>query len=412
MSQAPRRPAVVSAYVRVGARRGGRGTALGFALAVGVACFARAPADLGSWAFWCLAATGFLASFTTFDQWFRDPSLRALQLAAPIPPAGELAGRVCVLTAWHLPLVALAVASGWDAHPVARVAIGLAVLTQVLLATALHVVLGKSLVSGQNALKAFLSQGLGPPEAALLFYGPAGAFTVALVHAVFVEVGLRTFLLRGDTTFLWGTLTAGGAAVVWLFAQALEVHRRFGPAIAARFDEFDVVPPWREDGLPRRLWGGALAALAGDARDVFVRDLRQYRRRHRVVPLLVVAAVGAAGLAFRSPALGGAAVLAMAALFLNPRAALSGELYRDRGLAIPSSWARRSALLLTVADQGPAAVVLVLAGATHGLVGLLWASGVVAGLALATLAPPTVGRALLLGAALTLTLAGCGHPVS
>lgn len=253
------------------------------------------PARAGAWVFWSLVPTLLVGCYSTFDILMRRAGLPRFE-HWPIPPDAQLRSRVLLTALLHLPVLLVPALTGLpllrDGHVLAY-GMGVLASTLVLVASlsgalAIHIATARSLISGQSPLKAYLAQGLGPPEAALLFYGPAAALVVGLVLSVGGELAVRASLERGQNGVFTGLAVI---AVVTLVAlrRTMESATEQVLTMFARFRESEILPPFRENGLPRRVYGERAAALLpAAAASAFRRLLLSSRRRYRIVPILVV----------------------------------------------------------------------------------------------------------------------------
>ncbi len=255
------------------------------------------PFRVEQWAFWSMTLAALVFGYTSFEVLYREPVARRIG-TLPIPSDALFWWKVIAVYRVHLPLALVPALSGVSllqhGHTAAWLTgVGAAVGALVWgLAAAIyaHVWAGTSLLDGGSDLKGYLAQGFGPPETAFLFYSPAMALTAALSIGMLCDLALGTALDKG----LWkpfqtiaGGFTVGALVAIWA------ARRRFVAGwhrIAPKFEDAEVLPPWREGELPRTYAGERLGArLSVSARRLWRRDLIQYRRRYRiVVPMLVV----------------------------------------------------------------------------------------------------------------------------
>ncbi len=257
-----------------------------------------AAAAVTNTVFWLGILQALVYCYTTFEIIFRAPDQRFL---APLPLRG---GRrfdelMIVALAAHLPLLLPALAyalalSDRGAGSLALFAFAYPALTLVLgvpVAMALHMLAGRSMLSPASPLKKMLAGAVIDDDAALLVYAPALGLLVIAVAGIFLELALRTSLVKGDTS----TALALSAGVLLTAAFAWSAGRRLADAdlhrMLPRFSEADVPPPFRDDGVARHLPGASLARLLpAAARPYYLRDLRQLRRRYRLDRVLLFAA--------------------------------------------------------------------------------------------------------------------------
>lgn len=206
----------------------------------------------------------------------------------------------------------------------------------------LHLLAGRTLLTDASALKRYLAGGVIADEAALLVYAPAVGLLGTLLLAIAGDFALRDAVLRGraDLALPFALAALALAALAIFKSRALcdrDLHR-----ILPRFAEFDVPPPFRDDGVRRVVPGERLApALPAAARPMFLRDLRQLRRRYRldrVLLWLYAAALLRMDLADDAPAPLASHLVALAALVglaLAPA-------FRLAGRTLASPWLERS----------------------------------------------------------------------
>ncbi len=350
--------------------------------------------------FWLGVVAALVYSYTTFEVFFRAKDSRFL---ATLPLSGaqrfdDLFVRAALL---HLPLAmpivayAIALTLGPSAqHHIAASYVLVVGLTQFVvglaLAIALHLWAGRSLLTPGSELRRLLAGASVPDDAALLVYAPAVALLGTLVLGIFIDLAFRDALFRGKPGLLAPVLGVALAVVLVSFFKARALARLHLHLILPRFSEVDVPPPYREDGVARRVPGERLARLLpAAARPYFLRDLRQLRRRHRLDRVLLW--VFAAALlklahdvpATRSPAVPVLAALAlMSGVFIVAAFRLRGELAaRALDLTLPRAPAAERAGRLLATAHHPL-VALVVATAVTLTTGDLTAAAIVFGLGL------------------------------
>lgn len=376
-------------------RSGGRaalalGAATGAALALGaalvlagsrvVAAGEQAPSafanEVFERTFWVNALLAFVMGFTTFEVLFRSEEGRRLE-ALPLPGGVLFADRALALLALHTPLLLAALLFqapllGRQPALFAYTALvhGATWLLTLCVGTWLHVLAGRSLLGGGSAAKEFLGGGYHLNEAAFVLYSPAAAFAVALFAAIPIGLFARPLALGGGAGLPLATLAMVVVASAWALRRAADVYARGWRFIRARFTEAEILPPWRETDLPRRVSGAFVERwLAPPLRGLYRKDLLQLRRRHRIDLLLVgVAALGFVLFHLRTllpsgPLLAWDAALLLLAVgaLLTPAYKLAGDELEPAGflraLPAPLGAVRRAKLLVALTHQVPVVVV-------------------------------------------------------
>lgn len=382
------------------------GGALLGALALGGAVFvlgsrvvADGPADPQAFAdalfertFWVNALVAFGMGFTTFEALFRSAEGRRLE-SLPIPGRTLFADRALAVAAWHAPLLLLALAFHAPLlgdRPLlfayAAVVHGTSWALVVAVGTWLHVMAGRSLLTGGSLLKEFLGSGFHTNDAAMVLYSPGAAFAVAVFASVPIGLVSRPLALvgvAGPTLALLGVVAVVCAVALW---KARAVYARDWRFIRARFTEAEVLRPWREHDLPRRVPGAFVERwLRPPLRGLYHKDLVQLRRRHRVDLALLAAAIAGVALFHLRTALDAHALFAWdaALLLVAIGAALSPayklaarELEPDgflRALPVPLAAVRRAKALAALTHQVPlaAAFAVAYAATTRDALGAL-----------------------------------------
>jgi len=363
------------------------GAALGLGAAlvlVGGQVVAGGPADprtfaeaLFERAFWLNALLAFVMGFTTFELLFRSEAGQRLE-ALPVSGGVLFADRLLALVVLHLPLLAAALlfaAPLWSRGPALFAYAALVHATTWLVClgvgTWLHVMAGRSLLGGSSIAKEFLGGGYHLNESAFLLYSPAATFAAALFAAVPVGLFARPLALGGPAGLPLATLAAVLVVCAWALARAATVYGRGWRFIRARFTEAEILPPWREHDLPRRVTGAFVERwLPPPLRALYRKDLLQLRRRHRVDLLLVGGAVVAAVLFHLRTAQSGLALLVWdGALLLLGVGALLTPVYKLAGdelepsgflraLPAPLADVRLAKLLVALTHQAPLAIAV------------------------------------------------------
>lgn len=352
------------------------------------------------WAFWCMAATALVCGYTSFEVLYRDATSRRLDIL-PVDPSALYRWKLMEVYRRHLPLILLPAASG---VPLLLVgdhggwirgvgSTGAVLVWGLGAAVYAHVWAGQSLLEGGSRLKGYMAQGFGPPETAFLFYSPAIALTAAISIGLLADLAIGTGIQRG----IWGPLqvVAAGLTVAVLLGLrgAGATFRQSHHLISPRFEDAEVLPPWREGELPRRYFGEDLGRLLPEAlRPLWRRDLVQYRRRFRIMPpLLVLSAIALIAYALStSDSAGGATRVALVTIVVgvvvfSPVFRVCGpELgtrFDARALPVRGADERRVQWLLAASEWGPLALVATLASLLAGFG--LGALGVLAAVSLA-----------------------------
>jgi hypothetical protein len=249
------------------------------------------------WTFWCMLTTALIFGYTSFEVLYRDP-LWARLASLPINPRALFGAKVLRVYRRHLPLSFIPVLSGASLLMHGEVTIWATGVTATLLVWTIglsvsifaHIWAGQSLVDGANPLKAYLSQGFGPTDAAFLFYSPALALLCTSVVALAVEVGFIAWRVNGTFMPLLFVVLVGFGIALFCLRRASNIFIRWQHMIAPRFTDVEILPTWREGELHNQVFGMKFGdALPQSIRPVWRRLILQYRRRFRVViPLSVV----------------------------------------------------------------------------------------------------------------------------
>jgi hypothetical protein len=356
--------------------------ALGAALVlVGARVVAAGPADPRAFAdalfersFWLNALLAFVMGFTTFELLFRSEAGQRLE-ALPVAGDALFADRLLALVALHLPLLVgalLFAAPLWPRDPAlfayAALVHGATWLVCLGVGTWLHVLAGRSLLGGSSVARDFLGGGYQLNESAFLLYSPGATFAFALFAAIPVGLFARPLALGGPPGLPLGTLAAVVALCGLALARAARVYGRGWRFIRARFTEAEILPPWREHDLPRRVPGAfAERWLPPPLRGLYHKDLLQLRRRHRIdLLLLLVAAIGVVLFHLRTAQSGvvlfywdGALLLLGVGALLTPVYKLAGDELEPpgflRALPAPLEDVRLAKLLVALTHQAPLA---------------------------------------------------------
>lgn len=361
--------------------------------------------------FWLTTLAAFIFAYSTFEVFFRASDTR---LVGSLPIRGrtrylDLMSRAALLHApLFLPLgaygAALAVRGAPDAGVYSVLVAAVVFVVGIPLCVWLHLLAGHSLLSDASPIKRQLAGGVVADEAALLVYAPAVGLLGTLLLGIAADFAFRDAVLRGRAGVLAPVLGGGLAIAVLAVVKSMTLCDRSLHLIMPRFSEFDVPPPFRDDGVRRRVPGERFAGLLPlAARPFFFRDLRQLRRRFRLDRILLwvyVAATLRLDLADDAPA---TLVTHLVVLGLFTGVFL-GSAFRLRGRELASPWLDRA---LPTDPRG-------------ALIGRLAADAVLPGGALlaTTLAPAVAGDAGLaaatfgLGLALVALLLGASHVIA
>ena len=398
---------------------GGAGVAAGAAL-VGDALLRPGAAGLAgradAWSFWCMAVAAMVLGYGSFETMYRNPAARRLG-PLPVSPAALYVWTALRVLRKHAPLLLLPALTGASLLVHGRLGVWLVGLGDVAavvlfggaLAIYAHLVAGRSMLGEATPLKGLLAHGFGPPETAFLFYSPAAALAGAMSVGLLTDLALRTAVDRGVMGPLGVVVGLCAAAAAWALWRGQGLFVRDHHRIVPRFLEAEILPPWREGDLPRRYLGDRLEQhLPATLRPIYRRDLRQYRRRFRAVPVaLGLAAVALVVFGATAQAEPGAAVRitlvagALGVLLFSPvvRAAGAeiGTPFDLRALPVRRADAIRSQWLLAAMEWGPLALAAAM-GALAGGLGA-WALGpllgvlAIFGASQAVLIPAAIRRA-------------------
>jgi hypothetical protein len=365
------------------------------ALAEGAAGAADPARAVRDHLFWLNVLQRFVFAYTTFEVLFRASDAAFL---GTLPFDGGRRYRTLLLRAllWHLPLAvpvwAYAAAlsrAGLDGS-LAALDGALAYASGVPICAAIHVAAGRSLCRDPTRLRRMLAGGVVPEDVAMLLYSPAAGLGTCL------GIGMLTEVLEAKGAILASIALALGAAAFATWHAQRTARAELG-AIAARFGEAEIPPPYREDGLPARTPGAWLVRLLPISwRATFLRDLRQLRRRHRLDRVLVaIFAVVTSWLNLRDGS--GMGVLENLALSWSYGFLFLTSAFRLRGPELGSLWldtipagSLPAAAGRMAADALAPLEVVVLGSLAAGL-------GAGPGVALQVLAPGILGVALALG---------------
>jgi len=348
------------------------------------------------WAFWCAAIVALVSGYTTFEFVYRNRLLRQIR-SLPVPPNTLFYWLVRRLFVLHSPLLLVPLLTGMPllihghsteyglgmANALAAYGWGLSG------AVFIHLWTGRSLLTGATSFKAYLAQGFGPPETAFLFYSPAMALLGTLCVVVLTDLSLRAGLLLDKWTPLAVLVVVLSILSIVGLRWARVLFEQWSHRFLPRFEEAEIVPPFKEGRLPKRVFGQSLMPLVTRAvRPLWLRNLRQSRRRFRiVVPLLVLAQLALVLLAIRvqdSVNVGwqlGVVASLMGVVFFTPAFRICGRdvdtRYDARALPISLAHEITAHWLLALTEWG---IVLVVAGVAAFIAGGLYALWVCLGL--------------------------------
>lgn len=378
---------------------------------------------VGNWAFWCMTTAALIFAYTSFEVMYRGATARRLE-RLPVDSGARYWWQVIEVYRRHLPIVLLPILSGMTLLGHGEVGLWLqgvgacagALIWGLAAAVFAHVWAGTTMLGDKTDAKAYLAQGFGPPETAFLFYSPAMALVGALSVGMLTDLALGTWVTQG----LWKPFAVVSGGLTVAAAVALTSARRSYAAaiyqIAPTFRGAEVLPPWREGELPRRYLGqGLIPRVPERLRPLLRRALLQYRRRFRIVPVLMTIAPAIVAIyAFRTAGeVGGPGRVAVVALsvgvllFIPVFRAAGPELgarYDARALPVDPADATRIQWILAAIEWAPLLVLTSLAallafGATGLLVLAALSVGFVAthalAIPLALRVTPDVGRVAL-----------------
>lgn len=276
----------------------------------------------------------------------------------------------------------------------------------VLVGGAIQMHAGAGMLSGYEQLKKMLVGPVAPQESAFFYYAPAGALASAAIFAIFWDLMLKTWLFDGLVKPLIYGAVVFIVSVAWFLRSTRRVFCEKFPQIVPKFNEIDVTPDLIEGDQQRRHYlGHQLASLlSGQARAIFTKDWLAFRRRFRVVPLLIVmvvlcfaylsATTGSAG-SWRFGAL--LTLCGAGVLFFNPSFKLfGGDIESD--WVVSSFPIQVSGLVRAKALSGVALTIAIVVpcAAVYGLFSSDWLGAAL----LLGAAPPVIVGAQLVGIAL------------
>ena len=339
-------------------------------------------ARVQSWMFWCMMSSALVFGYTSFEVLYRDPVWRRLS-TLPVSPRALFTAKALRVYRLHLPLTLLPAVSGIHLlfHSglsfwlVAVIANALVVVIGLSVSIYAHIWAGASLVDGANALKAYLSQGYGPTEAAFLFYSPALALLATAAVALGVEISFLALRINESLAPLAGVVAVGVILSLFCLRRASAVFIRWYHLIGPRFTDVEVVPPWREGEQSSGVLGLRLGALLpGNMRSSWGRLITQYRRRYRVLPplqfVLFFVLLYVASHQTRDAFLVWSIATGLGVIVCIPAFRACGEELafgkEPRALPIPRAYDRIALGLLTATEWAPLVIAVVFGGVFSG----------------------------------------------
>jgi hypothetical protein len=298
--------------------------------------------------FWLCAALCFTLGFSVFESVYRAKEHRLL-LSLPTHPLAWFERILRRTVLLHTPLGACAAAfvaplaeRSWSLGAASVTAIFITWFLALPATLAIHTLTAGSLLQGDSPLKKWMASGIAASEAAFVFYAPALAFAVCLVGSFALQLGLRLWLDTGSPAPFLGTALLLSVATAGALLRARQAFERSFSAALPRFWDSEGVGPFRETHLPMAPWTVRLASLLPNAatRALFVRDLVQLRRRHRMDALGVVAYAVLAGVALSDT--GSAASADVLRWMVVAGAALFCPIHRLFGAELESEWAMQT----------------------------------------------------------------------
>lgn len=254
-----------------------------------------ATARIRETVFWLAAGPIIVFAYTSFEVLFRPGDARFVS-TLPIPGQTRFADLFVRAVVVHLPLYvpALAYAGGLLFQGLGQAALYAALVPLLGFVLGLpacawvHLMAGRTLIGDASKLRKMLASGFVDDDAAWLIYAPAGGLALTLFTTVVADLFVAKALLQGQGSMLWPPLAWSGIGALLAFREARRIAARGFFAITARFNEVEMPPPYRDDGVPERTPGEGLASwLPPAARPWFAADLRQLRRRFRLDKVLL-----------------------------------------------------------------------------------------------------------------------------
>ncbi|MGB0589093.1 MAG: hypothetical protein ACPGU1_05380 [Myxococcota bacterium] len=251
---------------------------------------------IGDRVFWLSALPVLVFAYTTFEVIFRAPDGAFIAL---LPVDGQARWMDLQLRAYtvHAPLLlpaftyaATIFEAGQTAGALRLLAVaGSAYVVGIALCSWLHLMAGRTMLRVATPLSRSLAGAAIDDDAALILYAPAAGLGLTLVLIVFLDIlASRALQLGGQPEVLTVTVALLLMAAVWIVRRAAVDARGCLTLVISRFQEVDTPLPYRDDGIPEETPGEGLAArLSRSTAALFLRDLLQLRRRHRLDRILL-----------------------------------------------------------------------------------------------------------------------------
>lgn len=340
-------------------------------------------AHLGDRVFWLAALPALVYAYTTFEVIFRAPDRTFIGLH---PVDGRVRWLDLQVRAYllHLPLLVPALGYGGGLITAGASLAGARVLSVVVLtyivgialSSWLHLMAGRTMLRVSTPLSRALSGGVIDDEASLILYAPAGGLALTLVLVVFIDLFAARTMVPSGPIDMYVLLSLGLlASAVWMTRRAAHDAQGYLTLVSSRFEEVDTPLPYREDGNPETCPGEEWAKhLERSAAALFLRDLKQLRRRHRVdkVLLWIFAALALrAGLGHQGP--DDALIWELLGLYIGFVGLFWTNAFRVWGDELGSPWLERT-LPLTDAPKLKSALLVDLSYPAWALLSTLGAS--------------------------------------
>jgi hypothetical protein len=354
--------------------------------------------------FWLSALPALVFAYTSFEVIFRAPDGAFIAL---LPVDGRARWMDLQLRAYTLHLLLLLPAVTYATtvlnagHPFAASRI-LAVsatsyIVGIALCSWLHLMAGRTMLRVATPLSRSLAGAAIDDDAALILYAPAAGLGLTLILIVFLDLlASRTLQVAGQPAILLTTAVLLWISAAWMVRRAALEARGCLTLVISRFQEVDTPLPYRDDGIPEETPGEGLAdRLSRTTAALFLRDLLQLRRRHRLDRILLwVFAALALRAGLTSAGTDGTLVRELLTLYVAFVGLFWTNAFRLQGQELGSPWMQRT-LPLRRAPQWTAGLFVDLT--TPGWA-LLWAT------AAALLAQQWMHSAVVLGVGVTIAI--------